>query len=602
MPASSTAASGFSERDVKLLVDMVRLSRVTLLVAEPGSEKSEFLRTSVMPLLNEKKRGSPGGEIGILFDEWNKWPLAALQARIRQSVGAAGIAVPPPGSGSLVENLETWQEAMTETFLIVLDRFEDLLHAPRDASGTAEFEATFVHIANDPTLRVNFLLAIEQDAEPLLANLRRHIPRLGYSSVRLPASRASAADSDRVSAEEAKSRTQTPRSAQREPRHAVERPEPAPAVALNVVPVARPATPTPLPSDTREVSPDSAPPARETSPVTREVAESSAEVAQAAPNTEDHTPEIPPQPVARTAASKRGFSRLAWVPAVLIAGAIVYVLWQPQFKELARRVSAPHSATSVARPEPAEVPPPSVPAAAPADSSPRASETRPAPVEPVASKPISPPKTSAAQSKPETPTPKAKPAAAAVAPSLEAREVRKPETAAPKTPPAPTASAPDRELRKPEAVAAKSSDPAPKRAPGDAAKTPVREAAVATAPATAAATTPATTPAQRATEGVSGPVLRINVRSEAQRAWAKQMIGPLRERGIHVAAIRVVPPHGDIAHIRYYRAAERTEAVRVAAALSDLGLSARQLRQIDEVAGATPARQYELWLAAEEKR
>lgn len=118
---------------------------------------------------------------------------------------------------------------------------------------------------------------------------------------------------------------------------------------------------------------------------------------------------------------------------------------------------------------------------------------------------------------------------------------------------------------------------------------------VATAPAAAA------TPAQRATESVSGPVLRINVRSEAQRAWAKKMIGPLKERGIHVVAIRVVPPHGEIAHIRYYRAAERSEAMRVAAALSDLGLSARQLRQIEEVAGATPARQYELWLASEEK-
>jgi hypothetical protein len=97
-------------------------------------------------------------------------------------------------------------------------------------------------------------------------------------------------------------------------------------------------------------------------------------------------------------------------------------------------------------------------------------------------------------------------------------------------------------------------------------------------------------------------VLRINVRTEAQRAWAKQLVGPLKERGIHVASIRVVPPHGDIAHIRYYRAAERTEAMRVAAALSDLGLSARQLKQIDEAANSTPPRQYEVWLAGNDSR
>ena len=78
------------------------------------------------------------------------------------------------------------------------------------------------------------------------------------------------------------------------------------------------------------------------------------------------------------------------------------------------------------------------------------------------------------------------------------------------------------------------------------------------------------------------------------------MIGPLKERGIQVASIRLVPPHGEIAHIRYSGAAERTEAMRVASALSDLGLSARQLRQVGGAPGSLPTRQFELWLAAEE--
>jgi hypothetical protein len=39
--------------------------------------------------------------------------------------------------------------------------------------------------------------------------------------------------------------------------------------------------------------------------------------------------------------------------------------------------------------------------------------------------------------------------------------------------------------------------------------------------------------------------------------------------------------------------------MRLAGALSELGLGARQLRQVDAAANSAPARQYELWLGAE---
>ncbi|MEN3353944.1 MAG: hypothetical protein V7640_2102, partial [Betaproteobacteria bacterium] len=53
MTVSSRAATHTDPRahEVRLLVDMVRLSRSTLLIAEPGSEKSAVIRSSVMPLL-----------------------------------------------------------------------------------------------------------------------------------------------------------------------------------------------------------------------------------------------------------------------------------------------------------------------------------------------------------------------------------------------------------------------------------------------------------------------------------------------------------------------------------------------------------------------
>jgi hypothetical protein len=347
----------------------------------------------------------------------------------------------------------------------------------------------------------------------------------------------------------------------------------------------------------------------ETTALKQEVAKSTAETSDRGLDVEDRASEILERAAPKTVAPRRGF-RLAWVPVVLIAGGIVYFLWQPQFEQMARRISERGTEASAPRAEPSEVLPPSVPAAAPADTPTRASGVAAAPAEPVASKPILPPKKSMAELKPESTAPKPAPVAAAAAPEPGARQVRKPEKTAAKSPAIPAASAPDtHELRKPGAVAAKPAEaqikPTPiKPAPAESPKPqlPARDPVAAAAPAGAVATAPVAAPVQRPAEAVSGPVLRINVRSEAQRAWAKQMIGPLKERGIHVAAIRLVPPHAEIAHIRYYRAAERSEAMRIAATLSDLGLSARQLRQLDEVAGSTAARQYELWLAAEEDR
>jgi hypothetical protein len=63
-----------------------------------------------------------------------------------------------------------------------------------------------------------------------------------------------------------------------------------------------------------------------------------------------------------------------------------------------------------------------------------------------------------------------------------------------------------------------------------------------------------------------------------------------------VARIRVAPPNADGAHIRYYHLADRNEAMRVAVALRDVGLSAQQLKQMPESASPVASRTYELWL------
>ena len=88
------------------------------------------------------------------------------------------------------------------------------------------------------------------------------------------------------------------------------------------------------------------------------------------------------------------------------------------------------------------------------------------------------------------------------------------------------------------------------------------------------------------------------MRSEAQRAWAQQMVRPLGERGIKVAEIRIVSSGPDEPDIRYHRLAERREAMNLSVALRDFGLRAQHLKQMETGESAPPSRQYELWLPA----
>src|SRR2546423_8908662 len=112
MTVSSRAATHADprEHEVRLLVDMVRLSRSTLLIAEPGSEKSSVIRSSVMPLLNDSKAGATA-ELAILVDAWDKEPLPGLHDRIRESV--ANLTTVPSGQAgdglSLAALLRTLQ-------------------------------------------------------------------------------------------------------------------------------------------------------------------------------------------------------------------------------------------------------------------------------------------------------------------------------------------------------------------------------------------------------------------------------------------------------------------------------------------------------------
>ncbi|HEV7392361.1 MAG TPA: hypothetical protein VGO08_12000, partial [Burkholderiales bacterium] len=129
---------------------------------------------------------------------------------------------------------------------------------------------------------------------------------------------------------------------------------------------------------------------------------------------------------------------------------------------------------------------------------------------------------------------------------------------------------------------------------GDASKVPAPEKPLASAPPPAQARKPEN-PRAAASEPAA-PLLYINVRSEAQRAYAERLIEPLARHGIRVSGIKVVSAGPPVSDLRYFRSADRAEALRINRALDVVGTPAQRLKYIAGVEEQAPQRQYELWL------
>jgi hypothetical protein len=798
-----------------LLVDMVRLSRSTLLLAEPGSEKSAVIRSSVMPLLNDAKTGATA-ELAILVDAWDKAPLPALYNRIRESV--ADLTTSPLGAAddesSLAASLRALQDALGVTFLFIFDRFEEYLRAPSGRVGFESFENELVEVIRDPTLRANFLLSLDEEAEPLLSRLRERIPRLGYSRVRLPrATGATPLPSDRAAPTEpsalpfrvapiapaaASSRRETrapvaasadlpakvstvptPARATKSERAAAKQSSVVRAFGQSAEPVSalraqehtkqpevraqgrqkelEVQTPemtlevrTPLRADQANVHaepqqqkpevgtqerekqqevqanpPDQKPELRTQerekelevlARVREQTADAQTQPSEKARETRTRAlqkaPEVQPQasvrdpavqpqasvtepalqpqasvrepavqprppkkepavqsqprkkpvmptphrekePAVQTLARQktaagiaaarpsvradavpilrgRTLARLAWVPVALsVAGVFLFLQLRPQqtgdriAQADTKRIPMGEAAEADAAPQQSAV----VPSDARKKESISGTEQHPAPVTTPSAPKVAGGTPTSAQAQSEAATAPSKSAGttgpgngAVPAPSRQA------ETSVPKAAPAATsppvpAPAIAQPARPPEAIA-KSSPPVttqPARQPESTVKPPApapspsaRAPEVAISKPPSAAIQPARpsdvgkpVPAARtqigSAETPAGPRLYINVRNEAQRAWAEQIIRPLADRGIRVAGIRIVSSGPDNPDLRYYNLSERDEAIRVAVALRDFGLRAQQLKHIDETAGQATQRQYELWLGYDQR-
>jgi hypothetical protein len=610
MSISSLAVLPADPRDqeVRLLVDLVRLSRLTLLYAEAGADKSSVLRSMVLPLLQDAVGAQT--EVAVLFGSWREPPLAALLGQMEHVVGASipnarngGPSDPHATFGAL---LKAWEKNFGITFIIILDRFEEYLAASAESPATREFEEQFVAAVNDRTLHTHFLLSLDEDAAPLLDRLRERIPGLGDARVRLP----------RLS------RGGAPAPSTREGR-----PEARESAAPDETTVA----PAPIffGSARRSAAFESLDSAEETQPAAR--MPPSAAAGESLPPDNLASPLVgsrsePQQPTHTETLAER----LERMRAEYNVRSAVETAMTASAAQMARSERKDTPGLAHAAPAPTNT---AMPFAnddevtqQPHDKAPTESRTNEQPR-------FVPPPTTAAEYKrfPISRGAWLVVAMGILVPSYwvimrPQNAVRAPENsptgADSVTPPAggpadnaavasntggaPTRSDDGRPLRAERDYFASDDWLGQKgtgSAPAHMAQAPTQQAPAPVPPPSRSNPRVQVPPMKRASTAAparvsSGPLLYIHVRNEAQRARAERMIQPLAKRGIRVTGIKLVHFGPSLPDLRYFRSAERDEAVKVALALREMGIPAQRLHQVSGFEGRATPRQVELWLPA----
>lgn len=180
------------EGETELIIANLTAARLTLLYGASGVGKSSVLRAGVAHRLrqvgaeNRAARGTPEFAL-VLYNAWRDDPLAGLMRTVREAVArSAGRAEESlPSGAALPDTLQAWSTLAGGELLVILDQFEEyfLYHAAEDGPGTFAFE--FPRLVNREDLRVNFLVAIREDALARLDRFKGRIPNLFDNYLRL---------------------------------------------------------------------------------------------------------------------------------------------------------------------------------------------------------------------------------------------------------------------------------------------------------------------------------------------------------------------------------------------------------------------------------
>lgn len=198
------------EREARLLADLLRTSRLTVLSGETAGVRTGLLTGEVLPLLQRRARDVADGtaqeirvvipfpdrrgrtfgrasqraaELVVYFDVWSASPLDALRASINAATPADTFTV--AHDARLADALTAVGRYLDVQILIVLDRFDEFLNGALDASAVEQFTDEVSEAINRADLRANFLLSLTDEAAPRLDGLRQRILGFDDFSLRL---------------------------------------------------------------------------------------------------------------------------------------------------------------------------------------------------------------------------------------------------------------------------------------------------------------------------------------------------------------------------------------------------------------------------------
>jgi WD40 repeat protein len=180
------------ERERELVEANLMASRLTVLYGETGVGKSSVLRAGVSHHLralarkNLEEHGEPGLAV-VVFDSWRDDPLRALRTAVAEAVTLAlgGSLRPLDEERTLADSLRMWQQILDGDLYVILDQAEEYFLYHGSENGPDTFAAEFPAVVNSPDLRVNFLLAIREDALAKLDAFRAQIPNVLGNYLRL---------------------------------------------------------------------------------------------------------------------------------------------------------------------------------------------------------------------------------------------------------------------------------------------------------------------------------------------------------------------------------------------------------------------------------
>jgi hypothetical protein len=187
------AAFFFGRRLEQELVEANLLAtRLTVLYAESGVGKTSVLQAGAVRHLREvarsnlARRGTPK-VIPVVFSSWRDDPVAGLKAAVRESVAAilGETSEPSRHDESLAATLEGWSTRTASDILVILDQFEEYFMYHPDGDAEDGFGRELAGAVNAPGLRVNFLLALREDALAKLDRFKSEIDSLFGNYLRL---------------------------------------------------------------------------------------------------------------------------------------------------------------------------------------------------------------------------------------------------------------------------------------------------------------------------------------------------------------------------------------------------------------------------------